>query len=280
MIRASLALHAGAIGAVIIRPHWWPWALSAVVADHLLLTASGLWPRSHLLGPNWTHLPPLAAPPPPGAPARAAIAITIDDGPDPEVTSRVLDLLDEHEARATFFCIGERVDRHPALARAIVARQHEIGNHTYRHVMHFSLLGPRGLAQEVGRAQEAIGTATGEVARFFRAPAGLRNPFLEPVLRRANLQLVSWTRRGFDTVSGSAGRVLDSLTRDLQGGDILLLHDGHAARTSSGSPVILEVLPRLLQALAAAQLASITLRAALARSSVPPQLSAASGVPT
>ena len=279
MIRASLALHAGAIGAVIIRPHWWPWALSAVVADHLLLTASGLWPRSHLLGPNWTHLPPLAGVPAPGAP-RAAVAITIDDGPDPEVTSRVLDLLDEHEARATFFCIGERVDRHPALARAIVARQHEIGNHTYRHVMHFSLLGPRGLAQEVGRAQEAIGTATGEVARFFRAPAGLRNPFLEPVLRRANLQLVSWTRRGFDTVSGSAGRVLDSLTRDLQGGDILLLHDGHAARTSSGSPVILEVLPRLLQALAAAQLASITLRAALARSSVPPQLSAASGVPT
>ena len=279
MIRASLALHAGAIGAVIIRPHWWPWALSAVVADHLLLTASGLWPRSHLLGPNWTHLPPLAGVPAPGAP-RAAVAITIDDGPDPEVTSRVLDLLDEHEARATFFCIGERVDRHPALARAIVARQHEIGNHTYRHLMRFSLLGPRGLAQEIGRAQEAIGTATGEVARFFRAPAGLRNPFLEPVLRRANLQLVSWTRRGFDTVSGSAGRVLDSLTRDLQGGDILLLHDGHAARTSSGSPVILEVLPRLLQALAAAQLTPITLRAALARSSVPPQLSAASGVPT
>ena len=279
MIRASLALHAGAIGAVIIRPHWWPWALSAVVADHLLLTASGLWPRSHLLGPNWTHLPPLAGVPAPGAP-RAAVAITIDDGPDPEVTPRVLDLLEEHEARATFFCIGERVDRHPALARAIVARQHEIGNHTYRHLMRFSLLGPRGLAQEIGRAQEAIGTATGEVARFFRAPAGLRNPFLEPVLRRANLQLVSWTRRGFDTVSGSAGRVLDSLTRDLQGGDILLLHDGHAARTSSGSPVILEVLPRLLQALAAAQLASITLRAALARSSVPPQLSAASGVPT
>ena len=279
MIRASLALHAGAIGAVIIRPHWWPWALSAVVADHLLLTACGLWPRSHLLGPNWTHLPPLAAPPPPGAP-RAAVAITIDDGPDPEVTSRVLDLLDEHEARATFFCIGERVDRHPALARAIVARQHEIGNHTYRHLMRFSLLGPRGLAQEITRAQEAIGAATGEVARFFRAPAGLRNPFLEPALIRTNLQLVSWTRRGFDTVSGSAGRVLDSLTRDLQGGDILLLHDGHAARTSSGSPVILEVLPRLLQALAAAQLASITLRAALARSSVPPQLSAASGVPT
>jgi len=196
------------------------------------------------------------------------------------VTSRVLDLLDEHDARATFFCIGERVERHPALARAIVARQHEIGNHTYRHLMRFSLLGPRGVAQEIARAQEAIGVATGEVARFFRAPAGLRNPFLEPALTRANLQLVSWTRRGFDTVNRSAGRVLDSLTRDLRDGDILLLHDGHAARTPSGSPVILEVLPRLLRVLSAAQLAPITLRAALARASVPLLLSSASGVPS
>jgi len=270
-------LHAGAIGVVLVRPHWWPWALSAVVADHLLLAGGGLWPRSHLLGPNWTHLPPLAAVSPAGAPAPGAVAITIDDGPEPEVTSRVLDLLDEHQARATFFCIGERVNRHPALARAIVARQHEIGNHTYRHLKRFSLLGPRGVAQEIARAQEAIGSATGEVARFFRAPAGLRNPFLEPALTRANLQLVSWTRRGFDTVNGSAARVLDSLTRHLQSGDILLLHDGHAARTPSGSPVILEVLPRLLRALAAVQLAPITLRAAFARSSVPPLMSAASG---
>jgi len=172
------------------------------------------------------------------------------------------------------------VERHPALARAIVARQHEIGNHTHRHLVRFSLLGPRGVAQEIARAQEAIGAATGEVARFFRAPAGLRNPFLEPALMRANLQLVSWTRRGFDTVNRSAGRVLDRLTRDLRGGDILLLHDGHAARTPNGSPVILEVLPALLRALAIARLAPITLRAALARASVPSLVSSAPGIPS
>jgi peptidoglycan/xylan/chitin deacetylase (PgdA/CDA1 family) len=275
-IRASVALNAGAIGVVLVRPHWWPWALSGVVADHLLLAASGLWPRSHLLGPNWTHLPPSSAATR-GKAAQGAVAITIDDGPEPEVTPRVLDLLDEHNARATFFCIGERVDRHPALARALVARQHDIGNHSYRHLMRFSLLGPRGVAQEIARAQEAIGAATGKVPRFFRAPAGLRNPFLEPALTRANLRLVSWTRRGFDTVNGSAGRVLESLTRHLHGGDILLLHDGHAARTPGGSPVILEVLPRLLRALAAAQLTPITLSAALAQAAVPPVLSAASG---
>src|SRR6516162_10679027 len=196
LIRASRALHIGAIGVVLVRPHWWPWALSAVVADHLLLAASGLWPRSHLLGPNWTHLPPRPE-------TAGALAITIDDGPDPEVTAPVLDLLDEHGARATFFCIGERVERYPALARTIVRRGHEIANHTYGHPMRFSLLGPRGVEREIARGQAAIGAATGEVARFFRAPAGLRNPFLEPALARADLQLVSWTRRGFDTVYGS-----------------------------------------------------------------------------
>ena len=270
LIRGSVALHVAAIGVTLARPQWWPLTLSAVVANHLLLAASGLWPRSRLLGPNWTHLP---------GKAPAAVAITIDDGPDPEVTARVLDLLGEHGAHATFFCIGERVDRHPALARAIAARGHEIGNHSYRHLKRFSLLGPRGVAEEIARAQEAIGAVTGQVARFFRAPAGLRNPFLEPALTRANLQLVSWTRRGFDTVSGSAGRVLGSLTRDLRGGDILLLHDGHAARTSSGAPVILEVLPRLLRALAVAQLVPITLSAALAPATAPSPPSAASGAP-
>jgi peptidoglycan-N-acetylglucosamine deacetylase len=268
-----MALHVGAAGVTLLRPHWWPWTLSAVLADHLLLAVSGLWPRSHLLGPNWTHLPPPAAGPCEGMPA--AVAITIDDGPDPEVTGRVLEVLDAHGARATFFCIGERVERHPAIARAIVAAHHEIGNHSYRHLMSFSLMGPRAVACEVARAQAVIGEATGEVARFFRAPAGLRNPFLEPALTRANLQLVSWTRRGFDTVYGSAGRVLGSLTRDLRGGDILLLHDGHAARTPAGTPVILEVLPRLLRALQAVQLAPITLRQALERTTAAPGSTAA-----
>jgi len=277
LLHGSLALNLGAAAVVLARPRLWPWAVSAVVADHLLLAAAGLWPRSHLLGPNWTRLP--AAPTYGARAARSAsetsvaaalppaVAITIDDGPDPEVTPRALDLLEEHDARATFFCIGERVAQHPALARALIERGHEIGNHTYRHPMSFSLLGPRAMAEEIARAQEVIGAATGSVARFFRAPAGLRNPFLEPVLARANLQLVSWTRRGFDTVTGSAARVLGSLTRHLRPGDILLLHDGHAARTAAGVPVILEVLPRLLTAVRAAGLTPVTLCGALAQAS-------------
>ena len=268
VIRGSVAWHIAAAAVALTRPQWWPWAVSALIADHLLLTAGGLWPRSQWLGPNWVRLPRMATggaiPATPGLLANAEVALTIDDGPDPELTPQVLDVLDEHRARATFFCIGERVARHPELARAIVARHHEIGNHSHRHLKRFALLGPRGLASEIGRAQKAIHDATGETPQFFRAPAGLRNPFLEPALVRANLQLVSWTRRGFDTVSRSANEVFARLTRGLGDGDILLLHDGHAARTRTGTPVVIEVLPQLLAALAAARLTPVTLGTALA----------------
>src|SRR5262249_57905773 len=100
------------------------------------------------------------------------------------------------------------------------------------------------------------------------------------VLAREGLQLVSWTRRGFDTVSGSCDAVTARLTRHLQAGDILLLHDGHGARTRAGVPLILEVLPRLLTALAAAQLTTTTLRAALAQSAGVTSARAAEAAPT
>jgi len=255
-IQASLALHVAAVIVVIARPNLWPWVLVAVVVDHLMLTAAGLWPRSKLLGPNWTHLPATAA-------ANGSVAITIDDGPDPVVTPKVLDLLDQHSAKATFFCIGELVEQHSSLAREIIRRGHSIENHSQHHLHRFSVMGPGAMRAEVVRAQEAIEAVTGQRPRFFRAPAGLRSPFLEPVLAPLGLRLASWTRRGFDTVNADPAVVYRRLTEGLKGGDILLLHDGHAARTPSGLPVILEVLPRVLQAVAAARLTPVTLRSVL-----------------
>jgi peptidoglycan/xylan/chitin deacetylase (PgdA/CDA1 family) len=256
LLYASAAVHVGAAAALLARPRAWPWALGAVAANHLGLAAAGLWPRSQLLGPNWIRLPVQS-----GAPARAAI--TIDDGPDPEVTPRVLAQLAEHGAHATFFCVGVRVERYADLAREIVSRGHHIENHSQRHRHSFSLLGPGAMAAEIARAQDSIFRVTGCSPRFFRAPAGLRNPFLDPVLTRLQLRLASWTRRGFDTVNANADAVYRRLANPLQDGDILLLHDGNAARTRGGTPVILEVLPRLLDALAAKRLRPVTLRSAL-----------------
>jgi peptidoglycan/xylan/chitin deacetylase (PgdA/CDA1 family) len=187
------------------------------------------------------------------------VALTIDDGPDPEVTPAVLDLLSRNRVRATFFCIGERVARHPDLARRIAREGHEIGNHTEHHRYVFSLFGPASIRREITQAQASIQAICQVVPRFFRAPAGLRNPFLQPCLAQLDLQLASWTRRGYDTVNADGERVLQRLTEHLAAGDILLLHDGRAARTADGTPVILAVLPRLLAALARQRLRCVTL---------------------
>jgi peptidoglycan/xylan/chitin deacetylase (PgdA/CDA1 family) len=256
LIRASIALHLLALLAVITIPGRWPWALAAVAANHLLIAAVGLWPRSHWLGPNWTRLPAAAT-------ARHEIALTIDDGPDPVVTPQVLDWLDRYGVQATFFCIGKQAQRYPDVCREIVRRGHAVENHSQQHRHHFSLMGPRGLRHELQAAQDTLTAISGQRPLFFRAPAGLRNPFLEPELAQLGLRLASWSARGFDTRVSDAGRVKDSLLRGLRAGAILLLHDGHAARTAGGIPVILEVLPAVLEAAAAAGLRAVTLRHAL-----------------
>jgi peptidoglycan/xylan/chitin deacetylase (PgdA/CDA1 family) len=255
LIRASAGIHLAAGGALFV-PGAEPWGIGALVANHALLTATGLWPRSRGLGPNLTRLPEASA-------SGGEVAITIDDGPDPETTPAVLELLAKHEVKATFFCIGERALAHRALMREIVAAGHDVQNHSQHHRHLFSLSGPRALRREIEGAQETLAELTGLRPHCFRAPAGLRNPLLDPVLHALGLNLVSWTRRGFDTREADAGRVLSRLLRGLRGGDILLMHDGHARRTPAGSAVLLEALPPLLERCRAAGLQPVTLRDAV-----------------
>lgn len=253
LIRASIALHGLAWVAVVAEPSQWRWVLGAVVINHLLLTAVGLWPRSHWLGPNWTRLPAAAT-------ARHEIALTFDDGPDPLVTPQVLDILDRYAAHATFFCVGEKAARYPDVCREIARRGHAVENHSQHHRHHFALLGPRGFMRELQAAQSTLSRITGQRPLFFRAPAGLRNPLLDSVLARLGLTLASWSVRGFDTRIGDAERVRHALLRGLRAGAILLLHDGNAARSPHGIPVILEVLPAVLESAAAAGLRFVRLR--------------------
>lgn len=250
----AIMVFLAALGAAIWQPELWPWSLAAILINHLVLTVAALWPRSQMLGPNLVTLPERSA-------RLNHVTLTIDDGPDPLVTPHVLDILDNHMRKATFFCIGARAEQHPELCREIVRRGHTIENHTYHHSHFFSFFGPLRARHEIRLAQDAISRLTRRTPQFFRPPAGLRNPMLYPVVASLGLHQAAWTRRGYDTRETDPDKVLARLTRNLKAGDILLLHDGNAARTRSGAPVILEVLPPLLERLAQAGLHAVPLTA-------------------
>ena len=248
----SLGLHGFALIVLIVQPHLWRWVAGLIIGNHLLLCVAVLFPRASWLGPNITRLPEVNT-------KRNEIALTFDDGPDPEVTPRVLDLLERHKVKASFFCIGAKAAAFPELVREIVRRGHSVENHSNRHPHTFSLYGLRRLAREVDSAQSCITAIAGRAPRFFRAPAGFRSPLLDPILARRGLLYMSWSRRGFDAVVRDQARVLRLLTRELGAGEIVLLHDGAGTRSEANEALVLAVLPPLLEAIAARGLHPVSL---------------------
>lgn len=251
-LRLSAALHAGAAVGAAFYPQHWPVAAAAVVADHVVLAAAGMWPRSRLLGPNLCRLPESAG---------TSVALTFDDGPDPEVTPRVLDRLEAAGARASFFCVGRHAATHPEIVREVAARGHRVENHSYTHRNGFAFHGPRRLGRDIDRAQALLSELAGAPPRWFRAPAGIRSPWLDPVLAGRGLRLASWTRRGFDAVARDPARVARRLLSGLSARDVLLLHDGTMLRRPPRARTVLDVLPVLLDAIAAAGLRPVALPA-------------------
>lgn len=236
--RVSVAMHV-ALLAVFLRVGWLTTVLLAVyVVYHAILAWGVLHPRSRLFGPNRSRLPT----------EDRIVALTFDDGPHPEVTPKVLDLLRGRGIRATFFLIGKHVERHPEIVRRIAADGHTLGCHSIEHSYLFWALPPRRLLREVLGSKEAIEVAAGRPCRWFRAPAGIKSCLLHPILFRSGLELVSWSIR----LSGNPRTGRDTSDRrrlaKVAPGSILLLHDGHD-RDPEGNPGVVEALPWILSAL-------------------------------
>ena len=238
LIKLSVAVHAAAIVLLFVAPSRWPIVIGILVANHAAITIAVMMPTSSWLGANLSRL---------RGGESDHFALTFDDGPDPATTREVLDVLDACGMTATFFCVGLHAASHPEVVEDIRARGHAIANHTYSHPNFFALTGPAALKREVLRAQEALTSSAGDAPVFFRAPAGFRSPWLAAILSAAGLQYVSWTRRGFDTVTSDSRLVAERLVRDLRAGDILVLHDRGSAVDASGRPVAVEALKLVVQ---------------------------------
>jgi peptidoglycan-N-acetylglucosamine deacetylase len=208
------------IAAVVIFKlgHPWYWAVVVVAAGHALWLWATLVPTCGWWGPTMCRLPT----------KERKVWITIDDGPNPHDTPKLLDLLDEHGARATFFLIGERAERYPHLVREIVERGHEVGNHTYHHPAGwFWFLGWGGNFREISKGAGILRRIVPSFSlRWFRAPAGMRNHHVHPILKEQGLQLVAWSVRGRDGVSRDKVKILERLENGIAPGAIMLMHEG------------------------------------------------------
>jgi peptidoglycan/xylan/chitin deacetylase (PgdA/CDA1 family) len=191
-----------------------------------------------------------------------AIALTFDDGPHPEGTPAVLDALDRAGARATFFLVGERVERAPHVAREIVARGHAVAIHGYRH-RSLMRLGPRAIDHDLDRAAELIGAATGLAPTLHRAPYGTYSwPSLRAV-RRRGWTPVLWTRWGRDWSRRATPASIARLAAgDLRDGDVVLLHDADDYAVPGSWRRTVAALPAVLDAAAARGLACAPLTGA------------------
>ncbi len=173
------------------------------------------------------------------------VALSFDDGPHPEHTRKVLDLLDAAGAKATFFVVGHKVALFPDVVKEIAERGHAIGIHSYAHDRLMSLMTPSAAAKDLEAAVAAVAAATGERPYMFRPPVGHTSPRLAQAIKKAGLAVVGWSARGYDGLGGAdPTKVAARVERDLRDRAIVLLHD--AAERDDHDPVAIQALPRIL----------------------------------
>lgn len=172
-----------------------------------------------------------------------AIALTFDDGPDPSVTPRIVDLLKQYGAKATFFEIGSKVKQHPEIARRQAAEGHELANHTYTHRHLAPSRSMEAIRAEMAETQRTIQAASGQKPRLFRPPGGAFDDDVLEAAKREHLLTVmwSWHQDTKDWTRPGASRIARKVLRNARGGDIVLMHD-----YVSGSTQTLEALKTIL----------------------------------
>ena len=249
IVAMTAAFVVGLLLVLLLPPGARAAAWAALGATYLLLVAwgvasmgSGIFGHAHTAGDA----------------ARARVALTYDDGPDPASTGALLDLLAERGVSAAFFVVGAQVRAHPDLARRCRAEGHLLANHSDRHSHWTNFLGRDGLRREIEACQTTLREVTDEAARYYRPPIGLMSPAVAPVTRALGLPLVGWQVRSLDTTARSPEAVARRVLARVRPGGIILLHDG-------GLPAqrVVAITRLVLDGLAARGLAPVRLDALL-----------------
>ena len=226
-----------------------PLGLAVPVAAMLGVLADGIFrPSSSVFYPTVVR----------GSPQAPRIALTFDDGPDPASTPAILETLAQFGARATFFVIGRYLERHQTLAREIVAAGHELGNHSWGHLPWQNFYSSRKHLADIERTADLIRSITGSTEEpLYRPPVGLKSPEFARAALARQLKVIAWSVHSRDTFAQRWQSIARRVLNRVRNGDIVLLHDGHAAEGRHRSNAV-NALPLILCGLQAQGLQPVT----------------------
>ena len=194
-----------------------------------------MWPTSQVYGDTFVGLKP----------GSRLLALTFDDGPNDPYTAQMMEVLDRHGVKATFFLIGKFVQQRPEIARALVEAGHAVGIHTWDHP-NLIFASAAEVRRQLLETQQAIFDATGVDTKLFRPPFGGRRPASLRVARACGLQTVMWNVTCYDWKAKSAGEIVKHAERQIRGGDVILLHDGEYHRIGVDRSRSVEASDRIL----------------------------------
>lgn len=246
MIKAvfiKLGILAAVAGALLFVPPPLSWGLAgAALALGLGVIAWGVFQvNSSLWAPTLWR----------GAGDDKRVALTFDDGPDPNFTPRVLLVLKEKNVPAAFFCVGQRIEQNPDLAKQIHDQGHLIGNHSFHHGMWINFGSRATLRHEVDSCNAAIQKAAGVKPNLYRPPHGFKNPALGDVLNDRQMVVIGWQVRGFDAVTTDAARITTRIVNGAKPGGVITLHDGAGLQGTDDRSATVEALPVIIDGLRA-----------------------------
>jgi peptidoglycan/xylan/chitin deacetylase (PgdA/CDA1 family) len=233
-----------------------PLAIALPMGALLAVLADGIFrPSSSTLYPTISH----------GPATQPRVALTFDDGPDPEITPQVLDILRARHAPATFFTIGRNLEQRIDIGQRMVAEGHELANHSWAHALNQNFYGMRAQALDIERSVDLIRTITRrDDEPLYRAPVGLKSPPLARIAHVRQLRMIAWSVHSRDTLATDPDRVAARVLSRVRPGDIVLLHDGHD-RPGRHRTMGLKALPKILDGLAERGLEPVTVSTLLAQ---------------
>jgi peptidoglycan/xylan/chitin deacetylase (PgdA/CDA1 family) len=180
---------------------------------------------------------------------RRGVALTFDDGPHPVHTPQILEILDRCGVKATFFVIGRHMEKNGVIIARASQAGHVIGNHSYRHSRTMNFHSREGNRQEILRCQEEVEKWVGYRPRFYRQPAGFRNPHIFGILKELGMTLVGWQVRAFDSQCKNSATIVRRILRGASPGGVLLLHDGADNPSNEERSATVQALPLLVRSL-------------------------------